>query len=172
MTKITLKMVLMLGVLAVLIVSVAGCTSSNSPTAQPTTQATVAPSTSVDMTTKLDNAFISQNYTLVNPFTRAVNQYGNVVYMGVVKDGEGKLVPYVHNMTIEETKSRNASITRFNAYVGQALEQGYPQSSNSTGLWYSFIMGGGSDPTKEASVRINEPNTGTLFWFGVGRRCK
>ena len=44
MTKITSRMVLILGILAVLMVSVAGCTSSNSPTAQPTTQATAAPS--------------------------------------------------------------------------------------------------------------------------------
>jgi hypothetical protein len=66
----------------------------------------------------------SQNYTLVKPFTRTVNPYGNAVYTGVVKDGEDKLVPYVHNMTVEETKSRNDSVKRFNAYVAQALRQG------------------------------------------------
>jgi hypothetical protein len=167
MTKTTVKMVLIIGLLAVLIVSVAGCTSSNSPTAQPTTQATAAPATSVDMTAKLDNAFTSQNYTLVKPFTRTVSQYGNVVYTGVVKDGENKLVPYVRNMTLEETKNRSDSLTRFDAYVAQALAQGYPEQINQTGFWYG--SSGGPNPANAVTVRINQPNSGISFndYLGV-----
>jgi hypothetical protein len=148
---------------------VLGCTTpASNPTASPSS-ITSPSATSVDMATKLNKAFTAQNFIIVKPFSQAVNQYGNVVYTGVVKDGEGKVVPYVHNMTVEETKSRNETITRFNAYVAQALSQGYPQESgNSTDLWYSFILNGGSDATKQASVRINEPNRGVLFWFGVG----
>lgn len=149
--------------------SVAGCTTpSTGPnsTTSPSNNATVsipAPK-SADLSAQLNNAFTSKNYTLVVPFTRAVNQYGNWVYSGVVKDGEDKLVPYVHNMTIEETKNRSETLTRFNAYISQAMTNGYKESYNSTSSWTGTI-GNVSNPDR-AYVRIAEPN-GSIYGYNT-----
>jgi hypothetical protein len=140
--------------------SAAGCTTSVA------SNTTNSPSSTADMTAKLNNAFTSQNYTIVKPFTSSVNQYGNVIYSGVVKDGPDKLVPYAHNLTVEETKNRNESLARFNAYVGQALGQKYAELStgNVTGVWLGANNVMTANPTKEAAVRINEPNHGIMWW--------
>jgi len=98
---------------------------------------------------------------------RATNQYGNVVYAGVVRDGEKTLVPYTHNFTIEETKSRNDSLTRFSAYVAQALRQGYPQSTNTTGIFYGAI-GNDVNPGKSVGMSINEPDRGLTWPYHLG----
>jgi len=158
-----LKPITAVAVLSLVVASllVSGCTTTvTNPTTSP-------PATSVDMTTKLDNAFTTQNYTIIKPFTRAVNQYGNVVYTGTVKDGEDKLVPYVHNMTLEETKSRNESIARFNAYVAQALRRGYAEGLNSTTFEYLWVGNIGQNMTKIAAVRINQPNSGIVWYNAV-----
>jgi hypothetical protein len=137
--------------------SSAGCTTTVSNT-------TISPeSTSVDMTTKLENAFTARDFVIVSPFTKATNQFGDVVYTGVVKDGEKSLTQYVYNFTIEEANSRNQSISRFNAYVAQALKQGYPQSTgNQTGIFYGQL-GTGFPPAKSVGISINEPDRG-LTW--------
>src|SRR5665647_495030 len=147
-------------VVAALLVS--GCTTST------TNQTTSPESTSVDITTKLNNAFTARNFSIISPFIKATNQYGNVVYTGVVKDGENTLVPYIHNFTIEEAKDRNQSISRFNAYVAQALKQGYPQStSNQTGIFYGQI-GTDINPAKSIGLSINEPNRGLTWPYHLG----
>lgn len=145
---------------AVLVVAVlaAGCT---------TTMTTNSPSSSsVDMAAKLNNAFTSQNYTLITPFVQSVNQFGNAVYTGTVRDGPDTLVPYTHNMTVEETKNRSESFVRFDAYVEQALGQKYAELSlgNATGVWLGTNDMTSQNPPKEAIVRINEPNQGIMFW--------
>jgi hypothetical protein len=133
---------------------------------QTTSPANAAP-TSADLSATINRAFTAQNYTITTPFTRAVNQYGNMVYTGVVKDGENKLVPYVHNMTIEETKSRNETMSRFDAYVAQAQTMGYsytsPISNRTEGFWLGSI-GDGSNLNNRAAVRIAEPNH-PISWF-------
>jgi hypothetical protein len=166
-------------VLLLVVVSLleAGCTTTTTVT----NQTTSPPTTSADLTDKLNNAFTSQNnavmgqnFTVITPFTRTVNQYGNVVYSGVVKDGGDKLVPYVYNLTLEETKNRNESITRFNASVAQALTMGYSQTYNQTqsapltGLLYSWYgqFGDGLNPANKVRIRIGEP-TNHIGWADV-----
>src|SRR5665647_1700271 len=142
--------------LVVASLSLTGCTTTvNNQTISPETP-------SGNMTAKLDNAFTSKNFTIIKPFTRAVNQFGNVVYTCTVKDGENKLVPYVHNITLEDTKSRNDSLSRFNAYVAQALKQGYPLTENQTGYWYG-VKGDIVAPTSAIAININQPNS-QLSW--------
>jgi hypothetical protein len=147
--------------LVVVSLSVAGCTTTNTVT----NQTTSPPTTSVNVTDQLNNAFTAQNFTILTPFTRSVNQYGNVVYKGVMKNGEGTLVPYIHNLTLEVTKDRNDSLKRADANIAQALGQGYVPSINTTGLWDGKISGtgDGSYPAKEVYVRIAQPNN-PIIW--------
>jgi hypothetical protein len=91
----------------------------------------------------------------------ALDVQGNTMYTGVVKNGEKTLVPYAHNVTIEETKSRNDSIARYNAYVAQAEQQGYTGSQQEQGMWYGKI-GTGENPPQEVWIHINEPQ-----WWGL-----
>jgi sugar phosphate isomerase/epimerase len=139
---------------------IAGCTT---PT--PVNQTTSPPTKSVDIAGKLNSAFAAKNFTIITPFTRAVNQYGNVVYTGVVKDGENTLVQYVHNLSIEETKNRNETLERFDAYVAQALTQGYSQEYNTSNVWHG-VIGNGANPAKEVYVEIVEPNVGVMWDMG------
>ena len=158
--------------LLVVAVSASGCINGGNDVPQPTATSTAKPTaTSADLAARLNSALINENYTLgenytlVKPFTRAVNQYGNVVYAGVFKDGEATLVPYVHNMTIEETKNRNETITLFNAYVAQARTMGYSLTYNTTGQWEGAI-GERPNPNNIASVQIIEPNN-AIAWYNT-----
>lgn len=138
--------------------SVAGCTTSTLPvvnqTTSPPNTSTYPASTSGDLSAQFNKALKFYNYTIVVPFTRAVNQYGNWVYTAVAKDGEEKLVPFVHNVTIEETNGRNDTVTRFNAYVAQAESNGYKQDTISSSYWIGYK---GSD---RVHIQIFEPNKG------------
>ena len=73
----------------------------------------------------ISNAFTNQNFTIITPFTQTTNNQGNIAYKGAVENGEKTLVPYVHNVSIEETKNRNQSIAQYNAYIKQATAHRY-----------------------------------------------
>lgn len=133
----------------------AGCTTSMTNT--------TTSSTSTEMTTKLNNAFIAQNFSIVTSFMQATNQYGNVVYTGIVKDGQNKPIPQVHNITVEETKSRNETLSRYDAYIAQALKLGYAQAFKETDLFLG-TMGNGTNATQSVGIRINEPNSGLTLY--------
>jgi hypothetical protein len=158
------KSITVIAVLLLLVasLSVTGCTTSvTNPTTSPE-------STSVDMTTKLNNAFTARDFVIVSPFTKATNQFKSVVYTGVVKDGEKTLTQYVYNFTIEEANGRNQSISRFNTYVSQALKQGYPQSTgNQTGIFYGQL-GSVFPPAKSVGISINEPDRGLTWPYPSG----
>jgi len=132
---------------------VAGCSTSettNTPTPTPT-----------DTVATINNAFTSQNFTISTPFKKSVNNQGITIYTGVVKNGERTLVPYSHNITIEETNNRTQSIARFNAYVAQAKQQEYTGTLLEEGMWYGKI-GDGENPGKAVWVNINQPQ-----WWGI-----
>jgi hypothetical protein len=138
--------------------SVAGCTTSPTPNVNQTISPpnTTTALQSADLSAKFDNALRSYNLTIVVPFTRAVNQYGNWVYTAAAKDGEEKLVPFVHNLTIEETQNRNDTYTRFNAYVAQAVSNGYkPSTSSSSSSYWQ-----GSKGSDSLYIHIYEPDQG------------
>lgn len=78
------------------------------------------------------------------------------MYTGVAKDGEEKLVPSVHNVTIEQTKNRNDTLTRFHAYVAQAVSNGYKPSDNTSSYW----IGSKNSGNDRVDIRIFEPNSG------------
>jgi hypothetical protein len=157
---ITAIVVLLLVVASLLI---AGCTTTTT-------------SSTSDAVTTLNKAFTAWNATIVTPFKQTTNQFGNVIYSGVVKDGQQKLTPYVHNITLEETKNRSQSIERFNATVAQAKSQGYAQiATGQEGRWagaiYKNKLTGETSrtyngvtilPYKYVSVVINEPGTTLL----------
>jgi hypothetical protein len=157
MTKKLSVIALLLLVVASLLVT--GCTTT------PVNKTTSPPTKSVDMTDKLNSSFTAKNFTIITPFTRAVNQYGNVVYTGVVKDGEATLVQYVHNLTLEETKSRNETLERFDAYIAQALTLGYSQTYNTSIVWHG-TKDSEAYPANEVYVGIVEPNVGAMWDMG------
>jgi hypothetical protein len=156
------KLAVALLIVMIASLSVAGCTSST-PTTTTTSPSTPA---SADQATKITNMFKAQNSTIIKPFTQSTNQYGNTVYTGTIKDGESVLVPYTQNVTIEQTKDRNTSLSRFNAYVAQAKQQGYTSSLSKTGEYGGYI-GQGANPAKYVSVDVVEPQR-SFVSIGMG----
>jgi len=83
MTKITLKMVLMLGVLAVLVVSVAGCTSNNSTNTSTGGYGADVAHSSMDYSKYYDNTTTASiGILLTKPFSKTTSVRGNDLYVG------------------------------------------------------------------------------------------
>jgi uncharacterized protein YcfL len=126
---ITAIIVLLLVVASLL---VAGCTSSTTNTGNNSSQ-TDKSDLSKDITASF-TAFGSDRYVVVKEFTKSTNQYGNVVYTGVVKDNnETTLRPYQHNVTIELTKNKTDTIQRARQIAAIYQKQGFALPSNMTG---------------------------------------
>jgi hypothetical protein len=108
--------------------SVAGCTTS-------TNTATSTPPPSIDAAAAaITDEFLHSGYVIITPFVKSTNAEGIITYMGVVKDGENSLTPYIHNLTLEVTKNRNDTTTRFDAWVRNATERGYTGSVQDAGI--------------------------------------
>jgi Ca2+-binding RTX toxin-like protein len=106
---------------------VAGCTSSTNtttPTSLPTSDTAAA----------ITNEFSQSGYVIIIPFVKSTNAAGIVTYTGIVKDGENSLTPYTHNLTLEVTKNRNDTTTRFDAWVRNATQRGYTGSVQDAGI--------------------------------------
>jgi maltose-binding protein MalE len=148
----TRKAVIIVALIAIVSLSMAGCTTTTTSTN------TTASPTASDTATKLNDAFASQGITVASQFTQTTNQYGNAVYAGVVKDNTTGATLSTHNITIEETKNRTDSEARFAEYVAQAQKAGYkPPATNTQGAWWGIIGQGGSI-SKAATISISEPN--------------
>jgi len=66
---------------------------------------------------------------------------------------------------IEETKNRNDSLTRFNAYVALAQSNGYKLSYNTTAYWTGHTNSSEANPDT-AYVRVAEPN-GSIYGYNT-----
>jgi hypothetical protein len=130
---------------------VAGCTVTNTSNPSPTETQNATPlyritTTTTNATSKaITDNYASNGYEIVKPFVKATNQYGNVVYMGVVNDANAThLTPYQHNVTIELMKNKTETKQRVSQLAAIYIQQGFAFPANMTGIF------GGSDSTNGA----------------------
>jgi predicted small secreted protein len=140
MTKTTLKMVLVLGLLAVLIVSVAGCTSSTN-SAQGTT----------DYSSYFNKFYTGGNAIVTQPFTKSTNDRGDDVYKGVARNSsEPESAQYT--IVAELTNSQDAAKSLYNQTVAQKINEGFT-----------------SLPDYAAAFKAEFPSI-TEVWFGQSQQ--
>ena len=132
-------------------------TSTKTPTATKTTTAT--PSSSSDKSSYITSKF-SDKYTIVTPFSKSTNSYGNVAYTGVVKESpEKKLNPYSHKITIELTKNNDTTKMRYAQYKTQLLSSGLIQVYDYGDYMYFSDTGHYDGSTRLAYLDMNEPSS-------------
>ena len=145
--------------LVILAILVAGCTSSDTTNS--------GGSSSNDKSQYLTDKF-SQYYTVVTPFSKSVNNKGNTVYSGVVKDKTDKLEQYQRSVTIEALND-SASVKARYAQIKQGLQQqGYVQNIDYGTYWYGIKGGTGITDSFDAAknrvfIEIQEPQSIGIF---------
>jgi len=183
------KVIAIIAFVIVASLSVAGCITTTtespntpSPTNSPSymtptytpikSSPTPIPTSSGDLSSYITAKF-SEDYLIVKQFKKSTNSYGNVVYTGVVKDNEKKLYPYSHNVTIELTKNRDATKTRYAQWKTYLLSSGLIKEFD-YGDYMTFYDGSQyTHPNREAYLDMNEPslinhiyNTGVFLSLG------
>ncbi len=147
-------------------------TPTTSPTVKPTPKATPkvtpkatpvpskkpTPSSGNDYSATLTAKF-DEKYVIKKPFSKSTNSNGNVVYSGVVQDGDDKLHPYSHKITIELTKNRDDTKTRYAQYKAFLLSNGLVKEFD-YGDYMTFYDGSTyTNPPRQAFLDMNEPST-------------
>jgi len=73
------------------------------------------------------------NYEIITPFSMHTNQYGNIIYTGVVQDNKSaRIKAYRHSITIEQIKTRNQTIERAKQWALLFASQGF---THQLGQW-------------------------------------
>jgi hypothetical protein len=148
------KKVILLSVTLVAMVLVAGCTVTNTNNSS-SNQIQFPPSSQTnDVSKEITNDYASNGYTIIKPFMKAINQYGNVVYAGIIKEENAThLVPFQHNVTIELMKNKTETRQRVSQLATIYSKQGYAFPRNMTGTYIESdstgdhqILMGGCDP--------------------------
>lgn len=162
-----MKLIAVLVLVIVLLVTVcaAGCTSTttdqNTATpsgTQPPREGNIGVQQGNDKSSYISSQF-SKDFNIVTPFKMTTNQYGNTVYNGVVKDTEKKLNPYLHNITIELTKNRADTKTRYAQWGSYILGTGLVKEFD-YGDYMTFYDGSDmSHPYHEAYLEMHEPSS-------------
>ena len=157
--------------LVVASLSVAGCTvtktnnQSSTETQSPTPVYQIKTAATNATSEAITDNYASNGYEIVKPFTIGANQYGNDVYMGVVRDNNSThLTPYQHNVTIELMKNKTETKQRVSQLAAIYSKQGYEFPENTTGVF------GGSDSTNGAHEIFMggcDPNTVCLPGFSI-----
>jgi outer membrane biogenesis lipoprotein LolB len=135
-----LKPIAVITVLLLVVASllVAGCTTNTTSNTNQTPSAATSTENTTDksdLSKDITASFVSSGRAVVKEFTKSTNQYGNVVYTGVVKDNnETTLRPYQHNVTIEMTKNKTDAIQRAREIAAIYQKQGFGLPSNMTDL--------------------------------------
>jgi hypothetical protein len=162
------KLLAILVLVTVAILSVAGCTATNTGnTSSIATQSPSAPyqinTTTTTSTSKaITDNYASNGYEIVKPFVKATNQYGNVVYMGVVNDANAThLSPYQHNVTIELMKNKTETKQRVSQLAAIYSQQGYAFPANMTGTYVE------SDSTGAHEILMGGCNPNTICLSGL-----
>jgi len=147
---------------------VAGCTVTNTSSPSPTAaQSPSAPyqiktTTSTPTSTAITDNYASNGYEVVKPFTQATNQYGNVVYTGVIDDNNSThLAPYQHNVTIELMKNKTETKQRVSQLAAIYSQQGYAFPPNMTGTYVE------SDSTGAHEILMGGCNPNTICLSGL-----
>jgi hypothetical protein len=158
-----LKPITALVVLSLVVASlmVSGCTTS-------TNTATSTPPPSIDAAAAtINDEFLQSGYVLITPFVKSTNAAGIITYTGVVKDGENSLTPYIHNLTLEVTKNRNDTSTRFDAWVRNATERGYIGSVQDVGIarYWSGTKGAATNATLGVWIVGQQPKGFTTVLY-------
>jgi len=122
MKKTTAKMVLMLALLAVLIVSVAGCTSSS-------TQGTTDYSSYY-------NSVYGANGVVVTPFYKTTSVNGNDLYIGVVRNFSQQSAD--NTITLELCTSQAQAAQIYHTTVTNATSAGYVTRPDNGASAYSI----------------------------------
>jgi len=118
------------------------------------------PSVTSDKSSGITSKFSDAGYAIVTPFSKSTNNYGNVVYTGVVKDTpEKKLDPYSHKITIELTKNNNTTKARYEQYKTQLLSSGLIKAYDYGDYIYFSDTGHYDGSTRLAWLNMNEPSS-------------
>jgi len=185
-----LKPIAVMAVLLLVVasLSVAGCTVTNTGN-QSSTQ-TQSPSslyqiktTTTNATTNATSNAITKNYTragydIVKPFAKGINQYGNDVYFGVVKDNSSlNLSSYEHNITIEIMKNNSETLKRGAQLTDFYVKQGYSITNLTNGVYFISRSGDltAEHPlviTLEAPGQANLPYLFNRFVVAVDSKTK
>lgn len=128
--------------------SVAGCSVTNTGDNSSQNQIQFPTIETSDLSKEITANYASNGYEIVKAFTKATNQYGNVVYTGVVKEGnETHLNPYQHNVTVELMKNKTETQQRVSQLAAIYKSWGFP--ANMTGTYQQtdskgnqMLMGG------------------------------
>jgi hypothetical protein len=135
-----------LGLIAIALVAsvlVVGCTANVAPSPSPSTGAASAlPSNANSLNIPAPNTLkmptgaqanlsktitdrYALNYEIITPFSMHTNQYGNIIYTGVVQDNKSAHIKaYRHSITIEQIKTRNQTIERAKQWALLFASQG------------------------------------------------
>ena len=120
--------------LVVASLSVTGCNTSTTSDNSSQNQIQFPTTETSDVSKDITASYASNGYDVVKAFTKATNQYGNVVYTGVVKDGnDTHLAPFQHNVTIELMKNKTETQQRVSQLATIYKSWGFP--ANMTGTY-------------------------------------
>ncbi len=147
--------------------SIAGCTvtSTNNNSSQNQIQFPPSGQGTSDVSKAITDNYASNGYEIVKPFVKATNQYGNVVYTGVIDDNNSThLAPYQHNVTIELMKNKTETKQRVSQLAAFYSQQGYAFPANLTGTYVESdstgaheILMGGCDPNTICLSGLSTP---------------
>jgi hypothetical protein len=161
---ITVIAVLLLVVASLL---VSGCTTSTDTSSSSSGNGGTVSSS--DTSQSVTNTLQQAGFIIVTPFSKSTNQYGNVVYKGVIKDGESTLQPYNHNVTVELIKTRNGTLQRFNQSITQAQSNGISKIQGDDTYWYGNDRSNTSYPNKGVKIQIKEPSSNGFTIYGPNK---
>ena len=161
------KLLAILGLVMVASLSIAGCTvtTTNNNSSQNQVQFPPSGQGTSDVSKAITDNYASNGYEIVKPFVKATNQYGNVVYTGVVNDANAThLSPYQHNVTIELMKNKTETKQRVSQLAATYSQQGYAFPANMTGTYVESdstgaheILMGGCDPNTICLSGLSTP---------------
>jgi hypothetical protein len=154
----------LLFICALVLSATTGCTTST------TNQTTVQiPTVNSDKSSYITSQFSDAGYAIVTPFNKSTNNYGNVMYTGVVKDTpEKKLNPYSHKITIELTKNNSTTKTRYAQYKTQLSTAGLIKVYDYGDYIYFSETGNYANATRLVWLDMNEPSTlNSIYNTGV-----
>ncbi len=161
------KLLAILGLVMIASLSIAGCTvtTTNSNSSQNQVQFPPSGQGTSDVSKAITDNYASNGYEIVKPFVKATNQYGNVVYTGVVNDATAThLSPYQHNVTIELMKNKTETKQRVSQLAAIYSQQGYAFPANMTGTYVESdstgaheILMGGCDPNTICLSGLSTP---------------
>lgn len=146
--------------------------ASNMPTAPPPPATQPPPpfyrvnKTTKDATsTAITDSYTKAGYDVVRPFSKGTNQYGNIVYAGVVKDKSSSHVNrYVHNITVELVKTKTETTARGSQLKGYYAKQGWAITNLRSNLNY-ISKQNDSTGAQQLVVGLCDPDMSCISYY-------